>query len=254
MPETGAVRQSLGVRAVVFDTDGVVTDSAPAHETAWREAFDACLVAAGRAPGFTPEDYRHWVDGRPRLDGAEAFLTGRGLFLPPGGRDDPPGTGTVAAVAARKEELFRQWLDRHRVAPWPGTVRLLRALGRQGVPCAAVSASRHATRALRSAGVLDLFAAVVDGAAARRLRLPGKPDPALFLEAVRRLGVPAREAAVVEDAAVGVEAGRRGGFALVVGVDRGGGPASRERLLRHGADRVVGDPGELLAASAPEEA
>ncbi|WP_227869933.1 MULTISPECIES: HAD family phosphatase [Streptomyces] len=241
------------MQAAVFDTDGVVTDSAPAHEAAWKGAFDACLAAAGRERRFATEDYHRWVDGRSRLEGAEAFLAGCGLFLPPGRPGEPPGTGTVAAVAARKEELFSLWLGGHRVAPWPGTVRLVRALRRENVPCAAVSASRHATQALRSAGVLALFSAVVDGREATRLRLPGKPDPALFLEAVRRLGVPASEAAVIEDATAGVEAGRRGGFALVVGVDRVGGPGNAQALFRHGADRVVGDPGELLDEPPSEE-
>lgn len=165
-----------------------------------------------------------------------------------GAPDDPPGTDTVRAVAARKEELFTARLRSEGVAVWPGTVRLLKALRDAGVPCAAVSASRHATELLDTAGVLGLLSTVVDGREAARLGLPGKPDPALFLEAARRLGVAARDAAVVEDAPAGVEAGRRGGFGLVIGVDRTAGPTSAADLRRHGADAVVGDPGELLTA------
>jgi HAD superfamily hydrolase (TIGR01509 family) len=238
-----------GVRAVVFDTDGVITDSARAHAAAWKQAFDACLAAAGDQRPFDPvQDYRRYVDGRSRLDGAAAFLASRGLGLPLGEPDDPPGTGTVRAVAAAKEQLFVQRLREGGIPAWPGTVRLLRALGDARVPCAAVSASRHASGLLARAGVRDLFRAVVDGNEAARLRLPGKPDPALVLEAAGRLGVPARDAAVVEDALAGVEAGRRGGFGLVVGVDRSGRPDSAADLREHGADLVVGDLGELLAA------
>ncbi|MEE1803514.1 MULTISPECIES: HAD-IA family hydrolase [unclassified Streptomyces] len=235
------------VRAVVLDTDGVITDSAGAHAAAWKGAFDACLRAAGADRVFDPEDdYRRYVDGRSRQDGATAFLHACGLSLPLGDPDDGPGTATVMAVAAEKERLFRAWLREHRVDAWPGTVRLLRALRRANVPRAAVSASRHATELLSSAGVLDLLPTVVDGNEARRLGLAGKPDPALFLEAAGRLGVPARESAVVEDATAGVEAGRRGGFGLVVGVDRTTGGTGAARLRRYGADVVVADPGELL--------
>ncbi|MEU3459334.1 HAD-IA family hydrolase [Streptomyces sp. NPDC006733] len=235
------------VRAVVFDTDGVITDSARVHAAAWKEAFDACPRAAGDERPFDPvEEYRRYVDGKSRLDGARALLVSRGLTLPEGDPLDPPGTGSVRAVAARKEELFTARLREHGITAWPGTVRLLRVLGREQVPCAAVSASRHATELLGAAGVRDLFRVVVDGSEARRLGLPNKPDPALFVEAARRLGVPAAECAVVEDALVGVEAGRRGRFALVIGVDRTATAASAADLLDHGADVVVQDLAELL--------
>ncbi|MFH9615166.1 HAD family hydrolase [Streptomyces pratensis] len=237
----------LSVHAVVFDTDGVITDSAPAHAAAWKLAFDACLaVHEGQRPFDEADDYRRHVDGKSRKDGAAAFLESRGLRLPEGSPDDPPGTDTVWAVAARKDEAFTRSLRTHPIEVWPGTVRLLRVLHDARVPFAAASASRHATELLAGAGLLDLFTAVVDGNEARRLELPGKPDPALFIEAARRLGVPAGETAVVEDAMAGVEAGRRGGFGLVVGVDRTDSPEGAAGLRRHGADLVVADPGDLL--------
>ncbi|MGK5533765.1 HAD family hydrolase [Streptomyces sp. URMC 129] len=222
-------------RAVVFDTDGVITDSARVHAAAWKEAFDAM-------PGVDPpfdehEDYRRHVDGRARLDGAAAFLAARGL---------PTDPGTVAAAAERKEAAFTRMLDERGVDVYPGTVRMLIALHAARVRCAAVSASRHARDLLAHAGVRSLLQTVVDGNDAARLGLPGKPDPALFLEAARRLCVPARSAAVVEDALAGVEAGRRGGFGLVVGVDRAARPTSAGDLLGHGADLVVNDLAELL--------
>ncbi|MFB8032897.1 HAD family hydrolase [Streptomyces sp. NPDC056004] len=235
------------LRAVVFDTDGVVIDSARVHAAAWQGAFDACLSAAGGQRPFDPvADYLRHVDGRSRLDGAFGFLASRGLDLPLGDPDDAPGTATVWAVAARKEELFTASVRAHGVAAWPGTVRLLHALRRGRMACAAVSASRHATGLMTAAGVIGLFRSVVDGNEAHRLGLAGKPDPALFLEAARRLDVPARDAAVLEDALAGVEAGRRGGFGLVVGVDRTAGGCNSAGLRRHGADVVVTDPGELL--------
>jgi beta-phosphoglucomutase-like phosphatase (HAD superfamily) len=129
-------------------------------------------------------------------------------------------------------------------------VRLLDVLNGQGLPCAAVSASRHAPELLSGAGVLDRFEALVDGTEAARLRLPGKPHPALFLEAARRLGTAPADTAVIEDALAGVEAGRRGGFGLVIGVDRTAEPTGAADLLEHGAHLVVRDLAELLSGPA----
>lgn len=233
------------IRAVVFDTDGVITDSARVHAAAWKTALDAFLRAhppadpAQRRPFDVRDDYLRHVDGKSRLDGAAAFLASRGL---------DPSEDTVRAVAADKERLFTERLRAHGVDAYPGTVRLVRALRRAGVPVAAASASRHAGELLDHAGVLDLFDALVDGGEAARLALPGKPRPDLFLEAVRRLGVPADRAAVVEDATAGVEAGRRGGFALVVGVDRAATGESGAALRHSGADVVVRDLAELVVA------
>lgn len=231
------------VDAVVFDTDGVITDSARVHAAAWKTAFDAHLAAhppadpAQRSPFDARDDYLRYVDGRSRLDGAAAFLASRGL---------DPEPEAVRAVAEHKEWLFTERLRTHGIDAFPGTVRLVRALRRAATPLAAASASRHARELLTRAGVLDLFDALVDGGEAARLGLAGKPHPDLFLEAARRLGVPAGRCAVVEDALAGVEAGRRGGFVLVVGVNRTGGPDTAEALSRHGADIVVHDLAELL--------
>lgn len=171
------------VDAVVLDTDGVITDSARAHAAAWKEAFDAALRdhppedPADRRPFDAEDDYRRYVDGKSRFDGAASFLASRGFRLSQGDPDDAPGTRSVWAVAARKEQLFSAFLREHAVAAWPGSVRLLRALHDAQLPRAAVSASRHARDLLAGAGVLELFQTVVDGNEATRLNLVESPTP-----------------------------------------------------------------------------
>jgi alpha,alpha-trehalase len=128
------------------------------------------------------------------------------------------------------------------VVAYPSSVALVRALQARGVGTAIVSASRNCGAILGAAGVADLFAAQVDGVVAEQLGLAGKPAPAMFLEAARRLGAEAARSVVVEDALAGVEAGRRGGFGLVIGVDRVG---QTDALLRRGADVVVRDLAEV---------
>ncbi|WP_406005165.1 HAD-IA family hydrolase [Streptomyces sp. NBC_00637] len=234
-----------GVEAVVCDADAVITDSAKVHAAAWKAAFDAFPTEsppedpAQRRPFDSGDDHLRYVVGRFRLDGAAAFLAAGG---------PAPGTETVRAVAEDKERRVTERI-RDGVEAFPGTVRLVRALRAAGVPVAAASASRYARELLTGAGVPDLLV-LVDGGEAARLALTGKPRPDLFLVAARRLGVAPARAAVVEDALAGVGAGGAGGFALVVGVDRTAGPATRDRLLRHGAETVVDDLGELLGAGA----
>ena len=106
-----------------------------------------------------------------------------------------------------------------------------------------ITSSRNSDVVLRSAGVRDLFVVRVDGNDCAELGLAGKPMPDIFLEAARRLGVAPEQTAIVEDALAGVEAGRHGGFGMVVGVDRSG---QSEELLASGADIVVSDLEELF--------
>lgn len=236
------------VRTVIFDTDGVVTDTARVHAAAWKRVFDAFLRARAAElgeelrPFDVRADYLRYVDGKPRLDGVRSFLASRGIALPEDAPADDPRRETVRALGARKDAYFLDQVRRYGVAAFPSTVALVRELRRRGARTAAVSASRNCARVLAAAGVAGMFDARVDGVDAARLGLPGKPDPALFLEAARRLGVPPERAAVVEDAFAGVEAGRRGGFGLVVGVDRGG---QRDALYARGAGVVVADLDEL---------
>lgn len=234
--------------AVIFDMDGVVTDTANLHAAAWKELFDDFLAEWGAqhgeqlAPFDADADYRRYVDGRSREDGVIAFFASRGIALQ---RRSDPGDSNESSVedlAERKNEMFLELLGKRGAKAFPSTVDLLRRLRAGGVQTALVSASRNAGDVLTAAGVADLFEVRVDGSDAASLGLPSKPDPAMFLEAARRLGVDPSKAAVVEDAVAGVDAARRGGFGLVVGVDRSG---HRPDLEAAGADLVVNDIGEL---------
>jgi beta-phosphoglucomutase family hydrolase len=238
--------------AVIFDMDGVVTDTARTHAEAWTRLFDEYLTTVV-SPGtdtapFTPADYRAHVDGRARIDGVETFLASRGISLPRGTRQDRPGYETAWALANRKNTYFLDALNRTPPAPFPSSVALVEALQRAGLAVAVVTASANRAEVLAAAGLTDLFAVHVDGNDAASLDLAGKPDPALFVEAARRLGVEPRRAVVVEDATAGVQAGRSGGFALVIGVDRTGKPGA---LRTAGADAVVTDLDQVTVAAPP---
>ena len=227
-----------GYSALLFDLDGVITRTATVHAAAWKRLFDDFLGPRGGAPFDIATDYPRYVDGRPRYEAVTSVLESRGIVLEPGSPADPPGEDTVCALGNAKNHLFNEELRRHGVEIFDDTVALVRAARRHGRRTAVVSASENCADILRRAGLLRLFDAMVTGRDVARLGLRGKPAPDTFLHAAGLLGVAPGDAVVFEDALSGVRAGRAGGFALVVGVDRGG---AGDALLRSGADIVCSD-------------
>ncbi len=226
--------------AAIFDLDGVLTNSARTHAAAWKAVFDAFLQkwAQGRGLPFQPFDieaeYLTYVDGRPRYDGVRSFLAARGITLPERAERDPEDPDTVHGLGERKTQLFRHALQKG-IEPAAGAETLLKRLREARIRTAVASSSKNAQAILHAAGLEHHVDLRIDGLDADALGLPGKPDPALFLEAARRLGVQPSRTILFEDALAGVEAGKRGGFGCVVGIDRGKGEALRQR----GADVVV---------------
>ena len=235
--------------AVLFDLDGVLTDTAALHARAWKTMFDEFLRRYSLAHDLPYQafeiatDYRSYVDGRPRYEGVSAFLESRRIVLPLGNMDDSPREDTTYGLGNRKNEMVQELIDAG-VEPYPSSVQLVDRLLAEGIKCAIVSSSRNARRVLEAAGIADRFELVVDGEVAREAELAGKPAPDTFLEAARRLGAEPERTVVIEDAVAGVEAGKGGGFGLVIGVDR---LDQADDLRAHGADLVVADLDELLA-------
>jgi beta-phosphoglucomutase family hydrolase len=231
--------------AVLFDLDGVITDTAAVHAHAWKTMFDEYLRGRDEPfREFTIEgDYKTYVDGKPRYDGVRSFLQSRGIELPEGETSDPGDVETVRGLGNRKNEMVNRLLDEDGVTVYEGSVRLVHHLRDQGVRLAIVSSSRNCHAVLEAAGLLDLFEARVDGVVAAERGLPGKPAPDTFLAAAADLGAAPDRAVVVEDAISGVQAGRAGDFGLVIGVDREGNP---DALRANGADIVVDDLGVLV--------
>ena len=230
--------------AALFDLDGVLTPTVDVHRRAWRDLFVDYLSTKGLTDRpYVDADYVDHIDGLPRADGVRSFLASRGLSLPDGDPADPPEAETVSGLGNRKNAFFAAALAHQGMAPYPGSMALLDHLAGVGTRIAVVSSSRNAKAVLDAAGITDRFEVVVDGEVAADDQLAGKPAPDTYLAAARRVGVDASRAVVMEDAVSGVQAGRVGGFGLVIGVDRG---AGARRLREAGADRVVQDLGELV--------
>ena len=184
------------MRAVLWDLDGVLVDSAPFHFQAWREL----LASLGRE--LSEAEFRRTFGLRN-----DAILSDLVGDLPP---------VEMERLAARKEALFRR-AALGNIVPLPGALTLLRLLREWDFKLALVSSTPHGNidLILGSLGVEGAFDVIVGEEDVRQ----GKPDPEGFLLAAKRLGVPPGECVVIEDAPVGVEAAKRGGMRCV-GVSR----------------------------------
>src|SRR3974390_316173 len=235
--------------AVLFDLDGVITDTASLHAACWKRMFDDYLQTRAKQRGevFRPfdiaTDYRLYVDGKPRFDGVRDFLTSRSIELPEGTPDDPPQAKTVCGLGNRKNDLIHEVIEDVGVKAYEGSVKLIRQLHRQGFKIAAVTSSQNCTPVLQATKLDSLFDVQVDGNMIAEQHLAGKPAPDTFLTAARLLEVEPGRAVVIEDAISGVQAGANGNFGLVIGVARKG---NADELKHHGAHLVVDDLAELL--------
>ncbi|MBE1547525.1 beta-phosphoglucomutase family hydrolase [Mycobacterium sp. OAS707] len=238
-----------GVRACLFDLDGVLTDTASVHKKAWKAMFDSYLRERANRTGDPfvefdiDSDYLTYVDGKKREDGVRTFLSSRGITLPEGDPDDDSSQETVNGLGNRKNDLFHQTIREDGVKVFEGSRRYLEAVADAGFAVAVVSSSANTREVLEVTGLDKFVQQRVDGRTMREEHIEGKPAPDSFLRAGELLGVAPAEAAVFEDALAGVEAGKRGDFGCVVGVDRVG---QAEALRRNGASVVVADLAELL--------
>ena len=169
MTESPTLAAALApVDAVIFDLDGVVTDTAELRAAAWKQLFDDVLQdprlpAGTRRDPFSTEDYLDLVAGRTWEDAVSTFLRSRGGTIPDGSPADGPGEWTAFGLAARQHELFDKLLSTNPVRAFPGTSDLLGRLKAGRIPVVLATSARNAGALLAAAGLADAFDHVIDG-------------------------------------------------------------------------------------------
>ncbi len=230
--------------AVIFDLDGVVTDTAKVHAGAWKFLFDDFLRkrAIEYNETFLPfdfkKDYSCYLDGKPRHEGIRSFLRSRKIVLAEGNPRDKSNLQTVYGLGKRKDDIFLQDISKNGVDVFDSSVTLIQNFFRIGLRQAIASSSKNCQTILKVTGLEDYFGVRVDGIVSEELTLEGKPAPDIFLKCAELFCLPPERIVVVEDAISGVQAGRRGGFGLVIGIDRIG---IGKKLQENGADIVIDD-------------
>jgi beta-phosphoglucomutase-like phosphatase (HAD superfamily) len=240
------------IEACLFDLDGVLTASADIHFAAWADAFDAffgrhfeqaSVHFSQYARLSRRADYDEYLAGRPRLDGVHAFLASRGITLPEGSCDDPPGAATSYGLANAKSASLSRRLEHEGVMAFAGAAKYLDLAAIAGLPCVVISPSANTGTILARAGLNDLVDLTVDAAVMHELELRPKPAPDTLLAACERLSIDPSQAAAFETTPAGVAAARAAGCGLVVAIDRAG---DDNALRAAGANSVAPDLGALL--------
>ncbi|WP_265445390.1 beta-phosphoglucomutase family hydrolase [Flexivirga meconopsidis] len=233
------------ITTCLFDLDGVLTDTASVHRTAWKQMFDEYLKAkdGNDFQPFTDDDYNRYVDGKPRQDGVRDFLTSRHITLPDGDPDDEPAKETVWGLGNRKNALVQSTIKKDGVTVYEGSRRYLQLAQQAGLRRIVVSSSANTAMVLEVTGLGEYVEGRVDGVTLAEQDIKGKPAPDSFLAGAKLAGATPDQSVVFEDAVSGVQAGRAGKFGYVVGVDR---VDHADELRKNGADVVVQDLAELI--------
>ena len=234
--------------AVIFDLDGVITQTASVHSAAWRKMFNDFLKEYEQTHKLPFKEFTHhndylpFVDGKPRYKGVKSFLDSRGIDIPFGNPSDTPEMETVCGLGNRKDLAFNHILRTEGVKTFPSTVAFIKKLIANNIRIGVASSSKNCKNVLKAAGLLDLFETRVDGIVSAEIGLNGKPEPDIFTTAADNLGVTYEKTIVVEDAVSGVQAGKKGGFGLTLGIAR---ENNSNELKINGADIVVTDMEEI---------
>ena len=240
------------ITTCLFDLDGVLTDTASVHRTAWKQMFDEYLKGRDGEDfrPFTDQDYNAHVDGKPRQDGVRDFLSSRDITLPDGTPDDPPSKDTVWGLGNRKNDLVQEEIKAHGVQVYEGSRDYLQRAEQAGLRRIVVSSSANTEMVLKVTGLEKYVEGRVDGVTLAEQHIKGKPAPDSFLAGAKLADATPAQAVVFEDAVSGVQAGHAGNFGYVVGVDRVG---HADALREAGADVVVQDLAELIDGPSHEE-
>ena len=140
-----------GIKACLFDMDGVVTETATVHARAWKAMFDDYLKQrdGDDFKPFTQDDYDEYVDGKPRYDGVKSFLASRNIDLPQGSPSDDPDTESIDGLGNRKNDLVLKIIHDEGVKPYPGSVKYVNAVREAGLRTACVPRARTPARCSR---------------------------------------------------------------------------------------------------------
>ena len=238
--------KNLNFGAVILDMDGVITKTARVHAKAWKKMFDEFLEKR-EGESFRPLDikidYNKYIDGIPRLDGIRGFLKSRNINIPEGNPDDEPGKNTVHGLGKRKNNIFMDVVEKDGVQVYDDAAEMIKKWKKENIKLAVISSSQNCKYIMQKTGLEDKFKVRVDGNTLKEEHLRGKPEPDMFLKASEYLQVKPEDTIIIEDAIQGVQAGKKGNFAYVVGVSRNGKEKSLEKA---GADIVVNKLTELL--------
>ena len=231
-----------GVEGIIFDLNGVLTNTSHLHAEAWKQMFDEYrkIRAEKHNTSFTPmnglDDYFKYIAGKPRYEGVKSYLQPCGIVLPDGSPQDSPSQETICGLGNRKNDIFLRMIRDEGIEAFSDAVEQIYRWKDEGLKIGIVSSSRNCTEMLDVIGLHDFFDTQVDGHVLAEKGLNSIPAPDMFIEAAKSLKIDPENIVIIEDDPAGVNAATDGDFGVVIGINRQG---RKKALLENGADLVV---------------
>jgi beta-phosphoglucomutase len=172
------------LEAVIFDMDGVITDTVPLHYNAWKKMFEK------HGYYFDFNVYKEKVDGKPRMKGISSVATN-------------VDEKTLNQMAEEKQNYFLEYIEKTPPEIFQDTWNFIKKLKKYKIKIAVASSSKNTKKILESLKIYHVFDTVVTGYDF----IHGKPNPEIFLIAANRLNVSPENCIVIEDAIEGINAG-----------------------------------------------
>jgi len=234
-------------KLVIFDMDGVITNTAVVHARAWKSVFDEMLAKRSQRKGETfkefriDSDYHEHVDGKPRLVGIGNFLRSRDIELPHG-EDTDQSVESVVGIGNKKDRIFLDLIDELGVEVFKDCENLINHLSSVSIDLAVASSSKNCRYLLERASLTKYFKKIYDGNTIKERHLRGKPHPDMFSELIKEFSCSPSDVIIIEDAISGVQASKAANVGLTLGLDRIG-----QNLKEAGADKVVSSLSDVTA-------
>jgi len=189
------------LNAIIFDLDGVITDTAEYHYLAWKDLADELNISFSR-------ELNEQLKGISRMGSLE-------IILKSAGKEQEYSELAKIELAERKNQLYQSLIAKITPADiLPNIKQLITDIRAKGIRLGLASVSKNAFTVMEKLKLTDLFETIVDASTIKN----GKPDPEIFLTAAQLLNVDPTACIGIEDAAAGVESIKRAGmYAIGIG-------------------------------------
>lgn len=207
-----------GIDTIIFDLDGVITDTASLHEAAWATVFNAFWQKIGMTNKcFTHSDYVRYVDGKAREKGALDYLSAYHIKLP---IKVMPSLQyiTIESICTDKNKIFEKILLTSPPIVFDDAELMLKRWHAAGYKIALVSSSRHCLNIIKRVGLSGYFQVILGGEEKVDLGLKTKTE--LFEKALQQLNSIPSKTIIIEDALSGVKAASQIASVWVIGLNR----------------------------------
>ena len=216
----------LKISGIIFDLDGVITDTASIHKIAWKNTFDKNLKNISKQK-FIFSDYFNYIDGKPRQEAIHDYLDYRKI---------KKTKKLINIINKEKNNLFRNLLKKKKIKVFKDSLILLEKIKKFKIKVALASSSKNCRFILKKLKLLKKFDFVVDGSDLEKKKINGKPDPGIFLIALKKLSLNKKKTLIFEDSSSGVIAAKKSGVKFVIGIAR---KFNNKNLKKSGAGIVI---------------